>query len=147
MGPVPEPDAIPRRLERLGRSLGAREALHREGLEAAGARAERWRAEAESALARFHRAAAESGAPHLRVELSAVRLDDKHLRAVQFDLARGRHRALVTFPARGEVRLVGPFQAGKAEGPCRRLAPEAEEEIRAALGDLLERFLEEAATP
>jgi 16S rRNA (cytidine1402-2'-O)-methyltransferase len=48
---------------------------------------------------------------------------------------------------RGEVTLVGPFQAGKDEGPCRTFPIESEREIDAALAGFLERFLEEAATP
>jgi hypothetical protein len=81
------------------------------------------------------------------VELSEPRPDDKHLRSVQFDLRRGRHQAIVTVKSRGEVTLVGPFHAGKSEGPCKTFPFDAEVEIEKALGDFLERFLEEAATP
>jgi hypothetical protein len=42
---------------------------------------------------------------------------------------------------------VGPFHRGKAEGPCLSFPFEAEAELRKALGDFLERFLEEAAQP
>ena len=73
--------------------------------------------------------------------------EDAAVRAVEFDLARGRHRAIVTVKARGEVTLVGPFHAGKTEGPCKSFPLAAEDEIRKALGDFLERFLTEAATP
>ncbi|MEN8182314.1 MAG: hypothetical protein ABFS46_07245, partial [Myxococcota bacterium] len=62
-------------------------------------------------------------------------------------LRRGRHQAIVTVKSRGEVTLVGPFRSGKTEGPCRSFPYDAEEELHKALGDFLERFLEEAATP
>jgi hypothetical protein len=53
----------------------------------------------------------------------------------------------VTVKSRGEVTLVGPFRSGKEEGPCRSFPMDAELEISAALGDFLERFLDQAATP
>lgn len=135
------------RLSRLGRDLGEREAGHRAGLDQARARAEKLRAQVDEALGHFHRAAAESGAPHLRVDLSDVRVDDKHLRAVEFDLVRGRHRAIVTAKSRGEVTLVGPFRQGKDEGPCLTFPLDAGAELDEALAGFLERFLVEAATP
>ena len=135
------------RLEDLGRTLGAREAAHREGLHAARACAEQLHAEVEAALERFHAAVVEAGAPHLQIELSEIRLDDKHLRAVEFNLCRGRHKAVVTAKSRGEVTLVGPFRMGKDEGPCLSFPVSAPQELRRALGDFLERFLEEAAAP
>ena len=105
------------------------------------------------AFARFHEAASGAGAPHLQVEVSEPRTDAKHLRAVELDLARGRHRAIITVKSRGEVTLVGPFRKGKDEGPCRRI-PFADADLEApgdalaaGLGELLERFLDEAATP
>ena len=99
------------------------------------------------ALAGFHEAATRAGAPHLAVELSPVRVDDKHLRSVEFDLCRGRYRAIVTAKSRGDVTLVGPFRSGKTEGPCKSFPMDAQDELRGALADFLERFLEEAATP
>ncbi len=135
------------RLESLGRILGEREAEHRPGLAEARACAERLRDRVGEALERFHRAAARAGAPHLRVELSETRIDDKHVRAVEFELSRGRYRAIVTAKSRGDVTLVGPFQAGKTEGPCASFPFDAGDEVDAALGDFLTRFLEEAATP
>ncbi len=135
------------RLEDLGKSLGDREASHREGLEAARACAEKLRARVADALDRFHAAAAGAGAPHLRLELSDIRIDDKHLRSVEFELARGRHRAIVTAKSRGEVTLVGPFRQGKQEGPCKSFPMESERELCDALGDFLCRFVEDAATP
>jgi hypothetical protein len=135
------------RLEALGRSLGEREAAHLDSLDRARACARSVREEVAKALERFHAAAAEAGAPHLRVELGALRTDDKHLRAVEFDLTRGRHRAIVTAKSRGEVTLVGPFRVGKTEGPCLTFPFEAGAELRDALADFVCRFLEEAATP
>ena len=135
------------RLEGLGRKLGEREVEHRESVAHAREFAHQLRSEVAAALDRFHRAAAESGAPHLNIEVSEIRVDDKHLRAVEFDLLRGRHQAIVTVKARGDVTLVGPFHTGKAEGPCLTFPIEGDEDFRAALGGFLERFLEEAATP
>ena len=135
------------RLEALGRELGAREAPHRDELARARAFAEKLRSRVAEGLDRFERAAAAAGAPQLRAAVSEARADDKHLRAFQFDLSRGRYRAIVTVKARGEVTLVGPFHAGKAEGPCRTFPIESSAEIDAALASFLERFLEEAATP
>ena len=146
VAPPPEAD-LGSRLEALGRTLGAREAEHRASLDAARARAEGLRAQITAALERFHRAAAEAGAPHLQVALSEIRPDDKHLRAIEFDLSRGRHKAIVTAKSRGDVTLVGPFRSGNNEGPCLTFPLDAGEELADALGAFLVRFLEEAATP
>jgi hypothetical protein len=134
------------RLERLGRVLGEREAPHQDGLRAARTCIESLHGVVARALEGFHSAAAGAGAPQLRVALSGVRADDKHLRAVEFDLSRGRHRAIVTARSRGEITLVGPFHAGKQEGPCLTFPLDAAE-LREALAAFLERFLEAAATP
>jgi hypothetical protein len=147
-----EPPAVPEtdldaRLAALGRLLGEREADHGEALAHARETAEEIRGRVEAALERFHAAAAEAGAPHLRVALGEIHLDDKHLRAVEFDLTRGRHKAIVVAKSRGEVTLVGPFKVGKAEGPCLSFPFDARDEIQRALGTFLERFLQEAATP
>ncbi len=135
------------RFERLGRTLGEREAAHARKLEEARACVEKLRATVASALEDFHRAARAAGSPHLEIGLSDARIDDKHVRAVEFELFRGRQRAIVTAKSRGEVTLVGPFRKGKAEKPCRSFPFDAHQELRDALGDLLEQFLEEAATP
>jgi hypothetical protein len=150
MSPSPPPMApvdLGERLEALGRELGSREAPFRDELTRARSVAERLRDRVADALGRFHRAAAAAGAPQLEAAISETRADDKHLRAVQFDIARGRYRAIVTVKARGEVTLVGPFRAGKDEGPCRTFPIDSEGEIAGALAGFLERFLEEAATP
>jgi hypothetical protein len=135
------------RLEALGRELGAREAAFRDDLARARSVADKLRDRIEEGLDRFQRAAAAAGAPHLCAAISEPRVDDKHVRAIQLDVSRGRHRAIVTVKARGEVTLVGPFQAGKAEGPCRTFPIDSVAEIDAALASFLESFLEQAATP
>ncbi|UCE85142.1 MAG: hypothetical protein JSU66_12405 [Deltaproteobacteria bacterium] len=134
-------------LESAGRRLGARESSHRDAVAEARRRAEALHAAVAFALEGFHAAASEAGAPHLEVALSPLRVDDKHLRSIEFELRRGRHRAIVTVKSRGEVTLVGPFRAGKTEGPCSTFPFDAEAELSAALGNFLEAFVEEAATP
>ena len=152
--PMPEPpsagsatSALSTRLEALGRSLGDREAGHVEALDRARAQATRLRDEVIAGVASFHDAVSAAGAPHLRIEVGPIRLDDKHLRAIEFELMRGRHRAIVVVKSRGEVTLVGPFRTGKNEGPCQSFPVDADAEIVSALALFLERFLEEAATP
>jgi len=135
------------RLARVGREIGGRESAHASGLAQADQVARTLHASVATALDSFHSAASETGAPHLRVELAAPRPDDKHLRSVQFELSRGRHRAIVTVKSKGEVTLVGPFRTGKPEGPCKSFPVAADTEIESALGGFLEEFLEEAATP
>ncbi|HET6304547.1 MAG TPA: hypothetical protein VFG80_07175 [Myxococcota bacterium] len=143
----PDGQGLEARLAEVGRRLGEREAEHSRALASARSRAEELRALVARALEAFHASAEGAGAPQLRVALGEVRLDDKHTRSLQFDLARGRCAGIVTVKSRGEVTLVGPFQRGKAEGPCLSFPFEAEAELRKALGDFLERFLEEGAHP
>jgi hypothetical protein len=150
MSENPSPDStfdFGDRFERLGRALGEREGAHVGDLERARACVERLRAAVAAALEAFHRSARAAGAPHLKIELGAIRSDDKHLRAMEFELERGRHRAIVTAKSRGDVTLVGPFHKGKAEGPCRSFPFDAESELGSALGEFLEKFLQDAATP
>lgn len=135
------------RMAGLGKELGEREAAHQTAIAEAWRRAGSLRLEVGAALEAFTRSAARAGAPQLSVQLGDVRTDDKHLRAVQFDLARGRSRAVVTVKARGEITLVGPFHTGKVEGPCKSFPYGADDELRAALGEFLEKFLTEAAHP
>jgi len=139
--------ALEARLAAAGRSLGAREAAHGAALEAARRRCEALRALALGAVEAFHAAARDAGAPHLKLEVGAARLDEKHVRAFEFEVRRGRHVGIVVVKSRGEVTLVGPFRTGKTEGPCRSLLVDAEVETAEALGDFLERLAEEAATP
>ena len=147
MANPPSGSDLGRRLESLGRSLGEREAAHRGALDEARSRAETLRDRVVDAIERFHAAAAGAGASHLRVDVSPVRLDDKHLRSMEFELSRGRHRALVIAKSKGEFTLVGPFRVGKVEGPCLSFPFEAHDELDNALGPFLEGFLEEAAAP
>jgi len=146
---VPPPDAadLRARLAVAGRTLGEREAAFRPALAEAHKRCEALHAVVGDAIASFHASAADSGAPHLRVDVGPVRLDEKHVRAIEFEVRRGRHVGIVIVKSRGDVTLVGPFRSGKDEGPCRTFPWDAETEIRTALGDFLEKFLEEAATP
>jgi hypothetical protein len=139
--------ALAERLARLGKALGEREAEHQAAVAEAWRHAQALRGEISEALDAFSAAAARAGAPQLAVKLGETRTDAKHLRAVEFDLTRGRHRAIVTVKSRGEVTLVGPFHVGKAEGPCKSFPFAAQQELHAALGDFLEKFLAEAATP
>ena len=141
------PNALHARLSALGRELGEREAEHGAGLERARKCVEELRGEVAAALEGFHRAAAGAGASHLQIELSPVRTDDKHLRSVEFELCRGRYRAIVTAKSRGDVTFVGPFRSGKTEGPCKSFPIDARDEVSGALASFLESFLEEAATP
>ncbi|MBW2286244.1 MAG: hypothetical protein JRG90_00325 [Deltaproteobacteria bacterium] len=132
------------RFERLGHALRDREAEHADDLDRARACAARMHATVAKALADFNAAA---GLPQLAVELGEIRTDEKHVRAVEFDMVRGRHRAIVTAKSRGEVTLVGPFQRGKTEGPCKSFPFGAGPELQAELADFLEQFLEAAANP
>jgi len=131
----------------MGRTLAERESPHRDGLTLAKDQATALHGRVESALGRYHEAIDAAGAEHLRVELTAPRLDEKHVRSYEFDVRRGRHRALFVLKSRGELTLVGPFRAGKTEGPCRSFPVEAEGEIATALVEFVSAFLEEAATP
>jgi hypothetical protein len=135
------------RMEKLGQKLGAREAEHSAALSVARDKAEGLRAGVCEALSQFHSAAEKAGAAHLRVDVGPVRLDEKHVRAIEFDVTRGRYRTVITVKSRGEVTLVGPFRRGGDEGPCRTFPIDADSEIEVALGEVLERFLEEATTP
>jgi len=134
------------RLSALGEELAQREAAHAESLAVARKRATELHARVEGALRAYH-AKALPDAPWLEVSLGAAKTDDKHLHSVEFDVRRGRHRALVTVKSRGDVTLVGPFQVGKAEGPCKTFEINDDASIDAALGDVLAEFIEQAATP
>ncbi len=137
---------LEQRLEKLGRSLAEREAGHADALAAAGRRAAALHARVATALERFHEAVL-TVAPQLEITLGDPRIDDKHLHAVEFELRRGRYRAVVTVKSRGQVTLVGPFREGKTEGPCRSFSFDADGELELALGDFLTEFVEKAATP
>jgi hypothetical protein len=146
-GPPPSDADLRGRLAAAGRAIGAREAAHRASLEEARSRCEALRRAVAEAVDAFHAAAGQAGAPHLQVAVGPVRLDEKHVRAMEFDVRRGRHAGVVIVKSRGEVTLVGPFRTGKTEGPCRTFPWDADDEIAKALGDFLEKFLEEASAP
>ncbi|MGI9430576.1 MAG: hypothetical protein ACR2PQ_00080 [Myxococcota bacterium] len=135
------------RLATLGRTLAQREQEHSAGLAEAWEHAHALREVVAEGLEGFETAIREAAAPQLAVELGPVRTDEKHVRSVEFEVMRGRHRALVIVKSRGEVTLVGPFRTGKAEGPCQSVAWDDRAEVLATLAPFLERFLEEAATP
>lgn len=143
-----DPDPLRARLAAAGRSLGAREAPHRAELAEAEARCRALHERVRIAIEAFHAAASDAGAPHLVLAVSEPRLDEKHVRAWEFEVRRGRHVGIVVARSKRQVTLVGPFRAGKSEGPCQSLpfdVPEAE--LDDALAGFLERLAEEAATP
>ena len=134
------------RVETLARAIAQREADHAEALDRARAKAEALRALVLPAIETFNRIVAEAF-PDLAVTVTPLRTDDKHAHAIEFDLERGRARAVVTVKSKGQVTLVGPFRTGKDEGPCRRFPFEAEDEIESALVVFVEEFLEAATAP
>ncbi|MAI26578.1 MAG: hypothetical protein ACJZ7Z_10290 [Myxococcota bacterium] len=138
--------ALEESLAELGRELVEREREHSDERGHAFDCAKKWHSRLASGLETFH-AQVLPNAPHLEVVLSEPRVDDKHMHSVQFDLGRGRHRAIVTVKSRGEMTLVGPFKAGKQEGPCRSFPTNAEGEIEGALEEFVQAFIREAATP
>ena len=135
------------RLEALGRELGRREAAEAAALADAWRHAEAVRARVADALGGLHDGLAAAGASHLRLQLGPLRLDEKHVRAVQFEVARGRTQLLVTVKSRGEVVLVGPFRTGKEEGPCQRVPWDDQDALSKALLERLAKLAEEALAP
>ena len=138
--------SLDQRMEALARSVVNRQERHAEDLAGARAQANRLHERVAAAIARFNEVVAPA-MPDLEVTVTPPRIDDKHLHALEFDLERGRHRAIVTIKSKGEVTLVGPFRLGKNEGPCRSFPFSEEAELTDALGEFLERFLEEATAP
>lgn len=134
------------RIKKIALGLANREQAHRAGIDRAQSVADDLHARVDTAIGLFNEVVAEN-VSYLEVAVSATRVDDKHLHAVEFNLERGRHRAVVTVKSKGVVTLVGPFRVGKKEGPCLSFPIDAQEDIDDALGDFLERFLEEAASP
>ncbi len=137
-----------KRLAEVGQRLGEREAAHADAMATAHKNAAALHAAVSAGLDAYRDAVASAGSEHLAdISISAPRLDDKHVRAVEFALERGRYKAIVTVKSKGEVTLVGPFRTGKTEGPCKSFPVDATPEIDNALVGFLEEFLEEAATP
>lgn len=148
--PAPQPDAsrwLRKHCSALGRAIGAREAEHVDALAQAFGEARRLHAALTDGLSALHAALDAAGSSHLRVSLGEPRLDEKHVRAVQFELVRGRTVALVSVKSRGDVVLVGPFRSGKTEGPCAKVPFVDPAAVDEALAAFLERFLDEAMTP
>jgi hypothetical protein len=141
------PEDLRERLATVGRNLALREGEHRAGLDDAWKRAEELHQRVSAGLVGYHEAIAKEGAAQLEVELGRVHTDEKHVRSVEFSLARGRHRALFVVKSKGEVIMVGPFRTGKKEGPCQPIEWRTQEELDAAILPFLESFLEQAATP
>ncbi len=115
-------------------------------MDAVQARVGALREEVARGIDAFNAAVTAEGSPHLAIEVSAVRLDDKRIRAFEFEIQRGRYRGVVVGKARGEFTLVGPFRKGKSEGPCRSFPFDQEKEFAQALGEFLEAFIDEALT-
>ena len=134
------------RIKTIAEDLANRELAQRDAIDSASEKADELHGRVDSAIALFNETLGGS-APYLRIDVSPTRVDDKHLHAIEFNLERGRHRAVVTVKSKGVVTMVGPFRAGKKEGPCLSFPIAASEDIDDALGDFLERFLEAAATP
>jgi hypothetical protein len=134
------------RIEAIAQDLVKREATHAEAIDRARVKAGELHDQVNSAIVLFNEMLSD-GAPYFRVAVSPIRVDDKHLHAIEFNLERGRHRAVVTVKSKGVVTLVGPFRTGKKEGPCLSFPIDETEDIDDALGEFLERFLEEAASP
>lgn len=134
------------RLSAVARQLVERESQHSAELDRAWDCAKKLHQRLTTALEGFH-AQVMTEAPQLELTLGEPKVDEKHLHAVQFQLERGRHRAIVTVKSRGEVTLVGPFRSGGTEGPCRSFPVSAETDIEGALENFMLAFIEEAATP
>ncbi len=143
----PSRDPLREVLVPLAEALAEREAEHSEGLAAAWREATHLHARVAAAVGAFHAALAEGGIVHLRILLGEPRLDDKHVRAVEFDLSRGKTAAVVSVRSSGEVTLVGPFRIGSKEGPCETVPWSQAGSLDSALAAFLERFVERALAP
>ena len=138
--------SLEERLKTIAAAVVEREKRHADDMANAATKLGELRTTVASAIDAFNTAVAPD-VPHLSVTVSPVRLDEKHLHAHEFELARGRHRALVIAKSKAEFTLVGPFKTGKNEGPCRTFPFSAEADLEDAVEDFLERFLEEATAP
>ncbi|MCP4035396.1 MAG: hypothetical protein GY733_00540 [bacterium] len=133
------------KMEQIGARLAEREAGVADQMERVWKRAREIRMRVDAGLEGFRRGAGDLA--QLAVTLSEPRLDEKRLHAVQFDVARGRHRVIVTVKSKGVVTLVGPFKDGSQEGPCKRIDLDDDAAIDAGLEEVLAAFLEDAFAP
>ena len=138
--------SLEERIDGFASALLKREAGHADDLAKARVKADEVHQRVSSVMDRFN-SAIEASLPELQVEVTTPHLDEKHAHAIEFDLIRGRHRGIVIAKSKGEVTLVGPFKTGKNEGPCRTFPFSEDAELIDALGDFLERFLEDATAP
>jgi hypothetical protein len=129
----------------LARELAERDRELPRRLADAARHAERLRAHADACVAKFCAAASVGGARHLTsVRVGPVEPDEKHVDCWQFRVERGRWVAVCVVKARGVATLVGPFQRGKNERPCRDVAFDAPDAFE-ALETLLLGLLREAS--
>jgi len=138
--------SLEERLKAIAESVVERERRHAGDMTHAAEKLAELRSTVAGAIDAFNATVARD-VPQLSIDVSPVRLDEKHLHAHEFELARGRHRALVIAKSKSEFTLVGPFKTGKNEGPCRTFPFSAESDLEDAIEDFLERFLEEATAP
>lgn len=138
--------SLDERIKGIAEDVVERERRHADAMRSAAGELEGLRATVASAMDTFNATVA-SEVPHLRIDVSPVRLDEKHLHAHEFEIARGRHRALVIAKSKAEFTLVGPFKTGKNEGPCRTFPFSERADLEDALDDFLTRFLEDATAP
>jgi len=141
------PADLNHRLGALGRALGEREAAFAPALQEARRRALDLHQRVSGGLAAFRAGYAGAGTAPPEIVLSEPRIDDKHVRSFELELRRGRHLGIIAVKSRGDVTLVGPFHAGKTEGPCQSIPWQSQPELDIALVAFLERFLEQALTP
>lgn len=134
-----------KRFTALARELAERDRELPVQLADAAQHAERLRAHATACVSAFCSAARADGAAHLTdVRVGPVEPDEKHVDCCQFRMERGRWAAVCVAKAKGVATLVGPFQRGKSEGPCRDVAFDAADAYE-ALEDLLLALLREAS--
>ena len=134
------------RFAALARELAERDRELPRRLAEAADHAERLRAHADACIGVFCGSARAEGAEHLTaIRVGPVEPDEKHVDCCQFRIERGRWVAVCVAKARGVATLVGPFQRGKSEQPCRDVAfgaPDAFEALEALLLELLRKASE-----
>ena len=120
------------RFTALARELAERDRELPAQLADAARHAERLREHAAACVAAFCASARAEGAAHLTaIHVGPVEPDEKHVDCCQFRIERGRWLAVCVAKAKGVATLVGPFQRGKSEGPCRDVAFDAADALEA----------------